>query len=38
MNGTGKNNHPEGGNPDKERQIWYIFIYKEILAMSKIPK
>jgi hypothetical protein len=27
-------NHSEWGNPDPERQIWYEFTYKYILAIK----
>lgn len=29
-----KNHHPEGGNPDPEKQIWYVFAYMSILAVK----
>ena len=27
-------NHPECGNPDSERQTWYVLYYKWILAVK----
>jgi hypothetical protein len=30
-----KKNHPEWGNPEPERQTWYVLIYKQVLAIKK---
>ena len=34
MNAARKVNHPELGNPDPERQLWYVLTYKWILPVK----
>ena len=36
MDGTRKNNDPEYGIPDSERQIWYVFDYMWLLAVKSL--
>jgi hypothetical protein len=36
MVGTNKNDHSECGNLDSEKQIWYVFTYMWILAITYV--